>query len=464
MRRTAPAAALALLALAASGHGPLQDAWAAPPAAAEAGDPWAGLPGVLAAIRPPVFPDRDFPVTDFGAKADGSADASAAFRAAIAACSKAGGGRVVVPAGVFLSGPIHLESSVNLHLAAGATIRFSRNPADYLPPVLTRWEGVELMGLSPLVYAFEKHDVAVTGEGTLDGQASAEHWWPWKGGNHPQSQKPDRDKLFAQAEAGVPVEQRVYGTGHYLRPQFVQTYRCRNVLIEGVTITNAPMWVIHPVLSQNVTVRNVKVVSSGPNNDGCDPESSKDVLIEGTLFDTGDDCIAIKSGRNADGRRVNVPSERIVVRGCRMRAGHGGVTIGSEVSGGVRDVFVMDNEMSSPDLERGLRLKTNAMRGGVIERLAVRDVKIGEVGSAIDVDMLYEEGAAGGFTPVVRDLFFERLTVGRARFALFLRGLPGSPIERVSVRDSVIRGVAKGSRIEGVASLELRNVVIEPER
>jgi polygalacturonase len=466
-RRTAGAlvVALALAAAASTVRGPLETAQAATMSSAQAADdPWAGLPSVLASIRPPVFPARDFPVTDFGAKADASSDASEAFRAAIAACSRAGGGRVVVPAGVFLTGPIHLESSVNLHLQADATIRFSHEPADYLPPVLTRWEGVELMGLSPLVYAFEKHDVAITGEGTLDGQAGPERWWPWKGGNHPQSQKPDRDRLFAQAEAGVPVEQRVYGAGHYLRPQFVQTYRCRNVLIEGVTITNAPMWVIHPVLSRNVTVRNVKVVSSGPNNDGCDPESSSDVLIEGALFDTGDDCIAIKSGRNADGRRVGVPSERIVVRGCRMRAGHGGVTIGSEVSGGVRDVYVLENEMSSPELERGLRLKTNAVRGGVIERLRVRDVKIGEVGSAIDVDMLYEEGARGDFTPVVRDLLFERLTVGRARYALFLRGLPGSPIERVSVRDSVIRRVANGSRIEGVASLELRNVVIEPER
>jgi polygalacturonase len=364
---------------------------------------------------------------------------------------------------VFLTGPIRLRSNVDLHVSEGATIRFSRDPARYLPPVLTRWEGVELMGYSPLVYAYEEQNVAVTGGGTLDGQADPDHWWHWKGGGHPESQKPDRDRLFAQAEAGVPVAERVYGAGHYLRPQFVQPYRCTNVLIEGVTMENAPMWVIHPVLSRNVTVRRVRIVSPGPNNDGCDPESSTDVLIEDSLFDTGDDCIAIKSGRNADGRRLAAPSERIVVRGCRMRRGHGGVTVGSEVSGSVRDVFVLKNVMSSPGLERGIRIKTNAMRGGVVENVLVRDVEIGEVGSAIDIDMRYEEGASGPFTPVVRNVRVDHLTVGRARYALFIRGLESSPVRGVLVRDSAFRRVAAGSRLEGVEDLVLRSVVLEPE-
>jgi polygalacturonase len=446
-------AALAVVASSARAEGP-----------AAAPDPWERLPGILAGIRPPTFPDRDCPVTAFGAIADGATDATAAFRAAIEACHRGGGGRVVVPAGVFLSGPIHLKSNVNLHVSEGATIRFSRDPAAYLPLVLTRWEGVELMGLSPLVYAYEQHDVAITGTGTLDGQAGPGHWWPWKRSGHPRSQKPDRDRLFAQAEAGVPVAERVYGAGHYLRPQFVQPYRCTNVLIEGVTLTNAPMWVIHPVLSRNVIVRGGTVVSAGPNNDGCNPESSTDVLIEDALFDTGDDCIAIKSGRNADGRRLAAPSERIVVRGCRMRAGHGGVTIGSEVSGSVRDVFVERCEMSSPDLERGIRFKTNAVRGGVIENVFVRDVAIGEAGSAIDVDMLYEEGAAGPHRPVVRHVRVDRMTVRRARYALFIRGLEASPVEDVLVRDSVFEDVSEGSLVENVKKLVLRGVRLGPAR
>ncbi|MFN8095024.1 MAG: glycoside hydrolase family 28 protein [Vicinamibacteria bacterium] len=456
------AAAVAAAALAAA-------TLATPPAGAQAplpaaADPWARLPAILAGIRAPVFPDRDFPVTRYGAKPDGATDATAAFRAAIEACAKAGGGRVVVPPGAYLTGAIRLRSRVNLHVQEGATVRFRQDPAAYLPVVLTRWEGVELMGYSPLVYAYGERDVAITGKGTLDGQADAAHWWPWKGGGHAESQKPDRDRLFAQAEAGVPVAERVYGAGHYLRPQFVETYRCENVLVEGVTIRRSPMWVIHPVLSRNVTVRGVTVVSDGPNSDGCDPESSTDVLVEDSTFDTGDDCIAIKSGRNADGRRLGAPSERVVVRGCRMRAGHGGVTIGSEVSGGVRDVFVEKATMSSPQLERGIRIKTNAVRGGTIERVYVRDVEIGEVGSAIDVDMLYEEGADGAFTPVVRDLLVERMSVARAAHALFVRGLPASPVRGLVVRDSAFRGVSRGVRVEGLADLSLQDVVIEPAR
>lgn len=423
---------------------------------------WERLPDILAEIEAPAFPDRDFPVTDFGAVGDGTTDATHAIRAAIGACARAGGGHVVVPAGEYLTGAIHLKSNVNLHIEEGATLRFIQDPGAYLPVVFTRWEGVELMNYSPLVYAYGEKNIAVTGKGTLDGQAGPEHWWPWKRGAHPQSQKPDRDRLFAQAEAGVPVAERVYGAGHYLRPSFLQTYRCENVLIEGITIKNAPMWLIHPVLSHNVTVRNVKAVSAGPNNDGCNPESSTDVLIEDSLFDTGDDCIAIKAGRNADGRRLNAPSERIVVRGCRMRAGHGGVTIGSEISGSARDIFVERNEMSSPDLDRGIRFKTNAVRGGVIENVFVRDVEIGETGSAIDIDLLYEEGANGDFLPVIRNILVERLTVRQAKYAFYIRGLEGAPVQGLVVRDSTFHSVSRGSVLEYVEDLLLENVVIEP--
>lgn len=457
--RAARAAAVALaLALAAPGALALLGQ---PAVAPSEGDPWARLPGILAGIVAPEFPARDFVVTKYGAKGDGKTDASAAFRKAIEACAKAGGGRVVVPEGLFLTGPVRLKSRVNLHLAKGSVVRFSTDPARYLPPVLTRWEGVELMGYSPLVYALDEESIAVTGEGTLDGGADAQHWWPLKA-RGAGGQQGDRDRLLRMAEEGVPVAERIFGEGSRLRPPFVEPYRCRNVLIEGVTITNAPFWVIHPVLSRNVTVRNVKVVSHGPNNDGCDPESSADVLIEDSVFDTGDDCIALKSGRNADGRRLATPVERVVVRRCAMKAGHGGVTIGSEVSGGARDVFVERCEMSSPDLERGLRIKTNAMRGGVVENVFVRDVTIGEVGNAVDVDMLYEEGAKGAFLPTVRNVRVERMTAGKAAHALFLRAIDGAPLRSLSVRDSVFRNVGKGNRIEGTVDLDLENVTILP--
>ncbi|HEV2148369.1 MAG TPA: glycoside hydrolase family 28 protein [Longimicrobiaceae bacterium] len=432
------------------------------------GDAWSRVPGILARIRPPVFPARDFPVTAHGGVGDGRTDNTEAFRRAIAACAAAGGGRVVVPAGRFLTGPIHLKSNVNLHVSEGATIAFSQDPKDYLPVVHTRWEGVELMGYSPLIYAFEQENVAVTGKGTLDGQASTTVWWPWKGKwkQHPEwdrgpTQKAARDRLFEMAEQGVPVDRRVFAEGSYLRPQFIQPYRCRNVLVEGVTLVNAPMWQINPVLCQNVTVRGVSVVSHGPNNDGCNPESCRDVLIEGCLFDTGDDCIAIKSGRNADGRRLNVPSENIVVRRCRMKDGHGGVTLGSEISGGVRNVFVEECEMDSPNLDRALRFKNNAMRGGVLENVYMRNVAIGQVKDAVvSVDLHYEEGQQGPFTPVVRNVELHNVTSQKSKYVLYMRAYPGAEISDILVADSRFQGVERGNVTEGVEDLRFVDTLI----
>ena len=428
---------------------------------------WDLVPDILARIEPPAFPARDFDVTTHGAKGDGTTDCTDAFRQAVVACSSAGGGRVVVPAGRFLTGPIHLRSNVNLHVTAGATIAFHQDPARYLPAVFTRWEGVELMGYSPLIYAFEQENIAVTGEGTLDGGGDLTHWWPWKGNadsgwekGDPQ-QKPGRDRLFEMAERGVPVADRVVADGGYLRPQFIQPYRCQNVLIEGVTIRRSPMWEIHPVLCTNVTVRGVTIDTHGPNNDGCNPESCRDVLIEDCYFDTGDDCIAIKSGRNADGRRLATPSENIVIRGCRMKDGHGGVTIGSEISGGVRYVFAERCEMDSPNLDRALRLKTNAMRGGVLEHIYMRDVTIGQVADAVvHVDFHYEEGASGSHLPTVREIEVRNVTSRRSDHALYLRGFANAPISNVRLVNCRFDEVAKGNVLEHVSGLEMVDVRI----
>ena len=432
-----------------------------------AGAGWDAVPGILARIRPPQFPDRDFVVTAHGAAGDGTTDDTRAFAAAIAACAAAGGGRVVVPEGRFLTGPIHLKTGVNLHLRRGATVTFTRDPRAYLPAVLTRWEGVEMMGYSPFIYAYDQHDVAITGEGTLDGQASAEHWWPWNGKTQygwregQPNQRAARTRMMEMAERGVPVAQRVFATDSYLRPQFIQPYRCRNVLIEGVTIVNSPMWEIHPVLCENVTVRGVKIDSHGPNNDGCDPESCRDVLIENCEFDTGDDCIAIKSGRNADGRRIAVATENVIIRGCRMKDGHGGVTIGSEISGGVRNVFIERCEMDSPGLERALRFKNNAMRGGVLEHVYMRDVTVGQVADAVlSMDLYYEEGTSGPFRPVIRDVEMRNVTSRKSDYGVYMRAYPNSEISDIRLVDCRFDGVAKGNVDEGVRDLRFERVAI----
>ena len=342
---------------------------------------WDDVPAILARIRPPVFPNRDFDITKYGAVGDGIKDCSKAIQEAITACSRAGGGRVLVPAGDFLTGAIHLRSRVNLHLSAGATLRFSTNPRLYLPAVYTRWEGVECMNYSPFIYAFDQKDVSVTGAGTLDGQANAENWWWWNGNpsyggsREKPNQMAARGRLFKMGDTDVPVKERMIGDGGHLRPNFIQFYRCQNVLIDGVTVKNSPMWQIHPVLCTNVTVRGVTMASHGPNNDGCNPESSCDVLIENCFFDTGDDCIAIKSGRNRDGRRVGVSSENIIIRNCRMKNGHGGVTIGSEASGGVRNVRIEHCQFTHAKTF-AVYIKSNTGRGAFIEDISASDLDV----------------------------------------------------------------------------------------
>lgn len=375
-------------------------------------DPWSRVPAILKRIAPPRFPDRDFPVTKFGAVGDGSTDCTQAFAKAIAECSAAGGGRVEVPAGVFMSGAIHLKSGVNLHVSKGAMIRFVTNTAAYLPVVFTRYECTEVMNFSPPIYAFEQTNIAITGKGTLDGQGQ---WWhQWLG-----KWNADSRALVDMGNRGVPVHERVFGEGHFLRPNFIQPVRCRNVLIEDVRVINSPMWTLHPLYCTNVTIRGVTVETRGPNTDGCDPDSSTDVLIENCVFSNGDDCIAVKSGRDGDGRRVNIPSENILIRNCVFRDGHGGVTMGSETSGGIRNVFAENCQFDSPDLDMAMRFKSNPARGGFVEDISLRNCTVKTAKYGIHMTLRYGAGGArdGEHPPKmrnieIRDSKFGELTQG----------------------------------------------------
>jgi polygalacturonase len=429
---------------------------------------WQDVSGILARIQPPTFPKRDFDVKRYGALGDGRTDASGALAKAIAECNAAGGGRVVIPNGVYLTGPVHLKSNVHLHLDDKATLLFTRDYKRYLPLVYSRWEGVELMNYSACIYADNVENIALTGAGTLDGNADCEKaWWSWKGrtncGWQPglSVQDPARNRLFDMGARDVPVKDRTFGEGSYLRPNLVQFCHSRNILIEGLMMKNSPMFEVNPVLCRNVTVRGIHIVSHGPNNDGCDPDSSRDVLIDNCTFDTGDDCIAIKAGRNRDGRRVAVPSENIVIRNCRMKDGHGGVTIGSEMSGGVRNVFVENCQLDSPNLDQALRFKTNAMRGGTIEHIFFRSITVGQVNNAVvQVDCLYEEGEKGPEKPVVRDIHIANVTCQKSKYALQLRGLAASPIQDIDLEDCVFNGTTQPNVVEHVQALKAVRVKI----
>ena len=429
---------------------------------------WARAADIARKVSAPIFPARVFDVTRYGARGDGSALDTAAFARAIADCAAQGGGRVLVPAGRFLTGAIHLKSNVELHVSEGATLLFDTNPASY-PIVFTRWEGMELMNYSPLIYAFGEKNIAISGGGTLDGQASAAHWWGWKGPwggtvdygwkQGMPDQRPARKKLFEMAEAGVPVKDRVFGDGSMLRPPFIQPYRCENVLIEGVRVRNSPFWNIHPVMCRNVILRGVEVYGHGPNNDGCDPESVDHMLIEDCSFDTGDDCIAVNSGRNADGRRLATPSQNILIRNCRMKEGHGGVVVGSQISGGARWVFAENCRMDSPDLWYAIRFKNNALRGGLLENFYYRDIEVGQVSkAAITCDFNYEEGANGPFIPQLKNVVVERLRVKRAVRVLDSQGLPQAPVGDLTLRDCEFSGVTQPSIIKHTQQVKLEKV------
>lgn len=437
-------------------------------------DPWKSMQLVINNVKAPTFGNKKYLITDYGAIADGVFDNTKAFKEAIQTCSKNGGGTVIVPSGKYYTGPILLENDVNLHLEDGAEISFSTKPSDY-SIVHTSFEGTELMNYSPLIYAYKKHNVAVTGKGTLNGQATKENWWPWCGGGSygwkkgipSQSDPLNRPRLVDMAEESVAVSDRIFGEGHYLRPNFVEFFECTDVLLKDVTIINAPFWVIHPIKSTNVTVDGVTVRSHGPNNDGCDPEYSKNVIIKNCTFDTGDDCIAIKAGRDADGRRVAIKSENIVVQNCTMFDGHGGVTIGSEISAGVSNVYVENCIMNSPNLDVAIRLKTNSRRGALIENFYVRNIEIGQVKEAIlKVDMFYNVhgNQTGNFIPRIENISLENVKVKNAgKYSILAKGYKESPIKNITFKNVTIDKVGTPFSIENVTNLNFINSYINGE-
>ena len=407
-------------------------------------------------IQLPKIAERQFLITSFGAKTTATAAQNQkAINKVISLVSKKGGGKVIIPKGTWNTGAIELKSHVNLVLEEGATLHFAFEPKLY-PLVRTSWEGLACWNYSPCIYAYKATDIAITGKGTIDGGGNNDTFWQWNGsprfgykeGVTKESQKlGSRSKLLKMAEDGVPFDERKFGMGYGLRPQLVNMVHCERILIKDVKMINSPFWVIHPLLSKNITVDGVYVWNEGPNGDGCDPEACENVLIQNCVFHTGDDCIAIKSGRNNDGRLWNQPSKNIIIRNCKMEDGHGGVVIGSEISGGCENVYAENCVMDSPHLERILRIKTNNCRGGQVQNINMRNVVVGQCKEAvvkINLDYERKEICYRGFEPIVNKVNVENVTCQKSDYGVLIIGRDSlENVYDINIKNCKFDGVVK---------------------
>ena len=407
-------------------------------------------------IQLPKIAERQFLITSFGAKTTATAAQNQkAINRVISLVSKKGGGKVIIPKGTWNTGAIELKSHVNLVLEEGATLHFAFETKLY-PLVRTSWEGLACWNYSPCIYAYKATDIAITGKGTIDGGGNNDTFWQWNGsprfgykeGVTKESQKlGSRSKLLKMAEDGVPFDERKFGMGYGLRPQLVNMVHCERILIKDVKMINSPFWVIHPLLSKNITVDGVYVWNEGPNGDGCDPEACENVLIQNCVFHTGDDCIAIKSGRNNDGRLWNQPSKNIIIRNCKMEDGHGGVVIGSEISGGCENVYAENCVMDSPHLERILRIKTNNCRGGQVQNINMRNVVVGQCKEAvvkINLDYERKEICYRGFEPIVNNVNVENVTCQKSDYGVLIIGRDSlENVYDINIKNCKFDGVVK---------------------
>jgi len=425
--------------------------FAVSPGFAESGK-WLTQEEIVSAIQLPEIPDNNFNIKDFGAVSIQGRDNLPAINAAIEAAVNSGGGRVIIPEGLwYVKGPIHLKSKINLHLSRDSHLLFSEHPADYLPTVLTRWEGTELYAYSPLVYAANVHDVAITGEGTLDGNKNS-FFREW----HSQ-QNDDMQRLRKMGASGVPREERVFARGSHLRPSFVQFFHAERVLLENYTIVNAPFWINHLVYTRSATVKNLKVESHFANNDGVDIESSQLVLVENNWFRTGDDSVVVKSGRDLDGRTIGIPSKDIVVRNNDM-GGEDGIALGSEMSGGISNVYFTDNVLRKGS--SAIRFKANLDRGGLVEHIRVSNFKVESFETLFWFQLNYPGELGGNFPSTYRDIVFENFEVEQAGTFLEVHAPGVAPLENVKFIDIQVNKNTTPFVLENARNLEFSNVKI----
>lgn len=407
------------------------------------------------------FPEKKCDIANFGAKNDGETLNTLAFKNAIAECANAGGGQVIIPAGKWLTGAIHLQSNIDFHLEKDALIIFSKNPADYLPVVFTRFEGTELMNYSPFIYANNCENISLSGQGTIDGQGAS--WLEWKA-----IQKGDAQRLYKMANDNIPTEERIFAKkGDALRPFFVEFVNCKNVHLFDFTLKNSPMWSIHSLYSENVLIRGIKIITTGHNTDGIVIDSSKFVLIDNVDLETGDDSISIKSGLDRDGWRVNRPSENIVIKNSRMKNGHSSITVGSEMSGGVKNIYIQNCSFESSG--QGVRIKSMLGRGGYVENIWVRDLQMNNIENAVlQFDMAYDSSTNIPTTtalPEIKNIAVDNLSVSgnMPKYLVKIDGLKEQPVENITL-SNIKSASEKGIVIGNAKKVNLENIIFSAKK
>jgi polygalacturonase len=460
----------------------------------------ANLPFTMKQIELPQIPARSVSVSDFGAIGDGGFLNTNAFASAIDACAKAGGGRVVIPQGIWRTGPIQLKSNINLHVERGAVIQFSRSIEDY-PLVRTTWEGFPAVRRMSPIYAVGLQNIAITGDGVVDGAGDAwrmvkkskltenewkklvasggivdkagDTWWP----STEALNGADLARTLDKREAPIAEYSRA---AEYLRPVLVSLVECKRVLLDGPTFQNSPAWNIHPVLCEELIIRNVSALNPwyAQNGDGLDLDSCRRTIVYNCRFDVGDDAICIKSGRDEYGRKRGRPCEEIVVSDCVVYHGHGGFTIGSEMSGGVKNIVVRRCTFLGTDL--GLRFKTTRGRGGVVENIWISDIIMKDIPTdAIGFNMYYSGGSpipektdttesgsraaapVNEGTPQFQNIFLRNIVCHGAQRAVQIEGLPEMPIRGIELENIQI-SARTGLFCVDAERIRLNNVQITP--
>jgi polygalacturonase len=413
------------------------------------------IASVVKRIQLPQIPSFKIEVTKLGAKGDSISDSKPAFDKAMALCKKNNGGTIVVPKGIYtLNGPIHFVSNVNLLIEKDAKIKFSDNPNHYLPMVPTSWEGTFIYNYSPLIYAYNCTNVAITGEGTIDGEGSK--FW-----NSFKAKEGDDKKLTRDMNhTNMPMKERKFGDGHFLRPQLIQFYNCKNILVENIKIEDSPFWCLHLLKSQSITIRGLKYKAFNSNNDGIDPEYAKDVLIENIDFDNADDNIAIKAGRDDEGRsNSDTPSENIVIRNCNFKGLHA-IVIGSEMSAGVQKIYV-ENSKFSGYLKRGIFIKTNSDRGGYIKNIYFNNLSFGKVEDCIHITANYHGEGSGLHSTKISNIYFSNIScIEATKNGIVIEGYPNNKVAQIELNNITIQSTPNGMTINNTENVSVNEIII----